>query len=90
MEIYIVIIMLINLSIYFTLNNAISSCTTQFKLINAKIDKVAEKLNIEFENIDDELIELIKKGKKIKAIKLYREFSASSLKEAKKYIDSLK
>ncbi len=42
------------------------------------------------ENINDsELIQLLKGGKKIKAIKLYRDSTNRSLKEAKNYVESL-
>ncbi|WP_175490809.1 ribosomal protein L7/L12 [Clostridium gasigenes] len=41
------------------------------------------------ENIDVELKNLIKEGKKIKAIKKYRIVTGLGLKEAKDYVDSL-
>ncbi|AWZ48410.1 50S ribosomal protein L7/L12 [Clostridiaceae bacterium 14S0207] len=87
--IYLAILVLVNLSIYFTVNSAISTFSKQIKRMNSKIDKIAEKLDVEFENIDDELRELIKADKKVQAIKTYREFSGANLIEAKQYIDSL-
>jgi len=41
------------------------------------------------EAIYPEILELIRKGKKIRAIKLYREETGVGLKEAKEYVESL-
>jgi hypothetical protein len=41
------------------------------------------------ESIDGELIKLIQAGKKIEAIKVYREFTRCTLKEAKEYVERI-
>lgn len=56
------------------------------------LDKIAIKIGAvdrEPEKMNEELQELIDKGKKNKAIQLYRTETGEGLKEAKEYIDSL-
>jgi ribosomal protein L7/L12 len=65
------------------------------RLLEKKIDMIMEHLGLDFEddepagNIDPRVIEQIKRGNKIEAIKLYREQSGFGLKEAKDVIDEL-
>lgn len=47
------------------------------------------KVEIDMESLNRELVNLIKSGKKIEAIKIYREKTGKNLKESKEYIDSL-
>lgn len=61
-------------------------------ILNKKLDKISEKVGISNEleeDLKNELIDLISKGKKIKAIKKYRDNTGAKLKEAKDYIESL-
>lgn len=61
-------------------------------ILNKKLDKISEKVGISNEldaDLKNELIDLISKGKKIKAIKKYRYNTGAKLKEAKDYIESL-
>lgn len=61
-------------------------------ILNKKLDKISEKVGISNEleeDLKNELIDLISKGNKIKAIKKYRENTGAKLKEAKDYIESL-
>ncbi len=60
--------------------------------MNLTLEKIAKQVGVTgtvIENIDEELINLILQGKKIKAIKRYRMVTGIGLKEAKDYIDSL-
>lgn len=60
--------------------------------MNITLEKISKHLGITDtvpENIDSELKSLISEGKKIKAIKLYRQSTGIGLKEAKEYIDRL-
>lgn len=51
--------------------------------------KVALPSAAPLKNIDGQLLELIRRGKKINAIKLYREHTGEGLAESKDYVDAL-
>ncbi|MFZ7119883.1 MAG: ribosomal protein L7/L12 [Eubacteriaceae bacterium] len=60
--------------------------------INNKLDKIIKNFAIDdaiIEGVDAELQNLLTDGKKIKAIKRYREVTGHGLKESKEYIDLL-
>lgn len=64
----------------------------QVKHTNSILEKIAKQIGVPdtiAENIDDELKELMGKGKKVKAIKRYREVTGAGLKESEEYVDSL-
>lgn len=61
----------------------------RIKLINKKLDRIMEHLGMEEENIDEELMDLLREGKMVAAVKRQREETGMSLKEAKEYIDEL-
>lgn len=66
--------------------------SNEIKQIKITLDAIVEHLGISSskpENIDDELADLINRGKKVKAIKRYREVTGYGLKESKDYIDNL-
>ncbi len=58
-----------------------------------KLDLVLQHLGIDWESgvasLDRELLQLLRYGKKLKAIKLYREKTGTSLAEAKAHVDQL-
>lgn len=57
----------------------------------AKIDAILEKLEVEFDptkNLPRQIFEAARKGKKIEAIKLYRQATGVGLKESKEFIDN--
>ncbi|WP_186579521.1 hypothetical protein [Aquibacillus kalidii] len=54
------------------------------------LDQIAKQLEVPENPINDELRELIKDGKEIKAVKKARETLGLSLMEGKEYIDRLK
>ena len=61
---------------------------------NIKLDKIMKALNINeydynYNEINNELKNIINEKGKIKAIKRYREITGIGLKEAKEYIDNL-
>lgn len=60
--------------------------------MNIKLDQISVKIGI-CDELDEglrkELMDLVAKGNKVKAIKKYRENTGSKLKEAKYYIESL-
>lgn len=70
----------------------ITEVKSSIDILNKKLDKISEKVGISNEldaDLKNELIDLISKGKKIKAIKKYRYNTGAKLKEAKDYIESL-
>ena len=66
-----------------------SGSDPRIKLINKKLDRIMEHLGMEEENIDAELIALLKEDKMVAAVKRLREETGMSLKEAKEYVDEL-
>jgi hypothetical protein len=58
--------------------------------IERKLDAIINHLGIVMNSgVDPQIIELIQAGKKIEAIKLYRESTGVGLKEAKDFVESL-
>lgn len=60
-------------------------------MLEKKVDAILKHLNIqvELDAVDREIVDLLKAGKKIEAIKLYRQHSGVGLKEAKDYVESI-
>lgn len=55
-----------------------------------KVDLILKHLGIDpNQGVDEKVMELMKSGQKIAAIKLYREQTGVGLKEAKDYVESL-
>ena len=70
----------------------VSNQKDQIKILNNKLNKIINHLEIEddeLNKINDELNKLIIEGKKVKAVKLYRMTTGAGLKESKEYIDAL-
>jgi len=58
--------------------------------IERKLDAIINHLGIVMNSgVDPQIIELVQAGKKIEAIKLYRESTGVGLKEAKDFVESL-
>ena len=58
--------------------------------LERKLDLILNHLGIDpSHGVDDQILELMKSGQKIQAIKLYREQSGVGLKEAKDYVEGL-
>lgn len=70
----------------------ISQLQNQISRMNITLHKISKHLGLTdtvMENIDEELKALISQGKKIKAVKRYREVTGIGLKESKEYVDLL-
>ncbi len=64
--------------------------SAQLRRLDRKVDAIVEHLGIKVvDDADPKVLELLIAGKKIEAIKLYREQSGADLKEAKDYVESL-
>lgn len=62
----------------------------RLRTIERKLDAIMASLGITLDEApDDDLRELVRAGRKIEAIKLYRERTNCGLKEAKDYVDGL-
>ncbi|MBY0327818.1 MAG: ribosomal protein L7/L12 [Gemmataceae bacterium] len=58
--------------------------------VEKKLDTIISHLGVVINpGVDPQLIELVRAGKKIEAIKLYRESTGVGLKEAKDFVESL-
>ncbi|NBR07220.1 MAG: hypothetical protein EBT92_15845 [Planctomycetes bacterium] len=58
--------------------------------VERKLDAIINHLGIVMNSgVDPQIIELVQAGKKIEAIKLYRESTGVGLKEAKDFVESL-
>ena len=58
--------------------------------LERKVDLILKHLEIDpNQGVDEKIMELMKAGQKIKAIKLYREQTGVGLKEAADYVESL-
>lgn len=87
---YAIIGFLCGVSIVLMMN--VSNQKDQIKILNNKLNKIINHLEIEDDDlnkINDELNKLIIEGKKVKAVKLYRMTTGAGLKESKEYIDAL-
>jgi Ribosomal protein L7/L12 C-terminal domain len=59
-------------------------------LLERKVDLILKHLGIDpNQGVDEKIMELMKAGQKIEAIKLYREQTGVELKEAKDYVEGL-
>ncbi|MFC1514030.1 ribosomal protein L7/L12 [candidate division KSB1 bacterium] len=82
-----VILVLIFASIFFT---AISARGGQNKRLEMKIDLILKHLKIDIKDtVSDQVRLLLAEGKKIQAIKLYRETTGLGLKEAKDIVENM-
>ena len=61
----------------------------QLRRVEEKLDAILKHLNIEYSRVDPKIVELVRDGQTIEAIKLYREQTGASLKEAKDFVESL-
>ena len=58
--------------------------------LERKVDLILKHLGIDpNQGVDEKIMELMKAGQKIEAIKLYREQTGVGLREAKDYVESL-
>jgi len=64
----------------------------QLSIVDAKLDALLKQAGIEFdpfEHVQQEVIDALKSGSKIEAIRLYKESSNVSLKEAKENVEEV-
>jgi hypothetical protein len=60
------------------------------KRLERKVDLILKHLGLDpYQDVNPQVIELLKSGQKIQAIKLYREQTGAGLKDAKDYVEGL-
>lgn len=82
-----IIPVIVILSIMFS--TVISQLRNEIKRTNSILEKIAKQIGVPEPPVDSVIKALVAEGKKIEAIKRYREITGVGLKEAKDYIDSL-
>jgi len=78
-------------------NDEFTLLARRVRLLERKIDKILEHLEIDFEdndvgiaaNVSPDVIDWVRRGNIIEAIKVYRSYSGVGLKEAKDVIDEI-
>jgi hypothetical protein len=64
--------------------------TQRLRRLERRVDLILKHLGVNpDQGVHAEIMELLKAGKKIQAIKVYREQTGCGLKEAKDYVESL-
>lgn len=90
MDIYFKLAIAIVILMLFVVGTSLQEIRVRVYKSNANINKIIKHLGIgEDEEIKIAVLDLIAQGKKVKAIKLYRELTGEGLKEASDYVDSL-
>jgi ribosomal protein L7/L12 len=72
--------------------NAIAGRIAPLSRLEAKVDLLLRNANIKYDpaaNVATDVIEALRRGAKIEAIKLYRERTGVGLKEAKDFVERL-
>lgn len=60
------------------------------RCLGMKVDRILSHLGLDPDKVvNEKIVELVKTGQKILAVKLYREHTSVGLKEAKDYVESL-
>jgi hypothetical protein len=72
--------------------NAIASGLARLSRLEAKVDLLLKNANIKYDptvNVPPDVVEALRRGAKIDAIKRYREATGVGLKEAKDFVEGL-
>ncbi|WMM26215.1 hypothetical protein RBU61_05945 [Tissierella sp. MB52-C2] len=88
------IIILIILGVYMLINGSISNLNRKIDKLNKRLDKLLEHSDLAVvetvdKELEEKLIQLLKEGKKVKAVKTLRDEIDMDLIDAKEYIDGL-
>lgn len=75
---------------YYLLRTGSQAMDLRLRRVERKLDAIINHMGIVINSgVDPQLLELVREGKKIEAIKLYRESTGVGLKEAKDFVESL-
>jgi Ribosomal protein L7/L12 C-terminal domain len=84
------VILVVVVSVSFRLIEMRSRTVSQLSRVEDKLDLLLKQANIQYDpfaNLPHEIADAARAGKKIQAIKLYRQWSGVGLKEAKDFIE---
>lgn len=76
-------------TLLFSILSSINQLQNDVKHTNKILEKIAKQIGVPEPPVDAEINALVLEGKKIQAIKLYRQATGLGLKEAKEHIDLL-
>lgn len=76
--------------ILISFSSSINQLRNEIKRTNTILEKITKQIGVPEPPVDSVIRNLVAEGKKIEAIKRYREITGVGLKEAKDYIDSIK
>jgi ribosomal protein L7/L12 len=88
----IIIWVTLGIAVLISIESNITRLRKDIKHLNITLEKIAKQIGVldsDKDDIDVQLKDLLKEGKKIEAIKKYRAVEGIGLKEAKEYIDVL-
>ncbi|KFX54906.1 50S ribosomal protein L7/L12 [Clostridium botulinum] len=85
---YVIIGVLAGAGLLMWIVGSINQMRSDISRININLNKIAKQIGVP-NTINDEIKNLILEGKKVEAIKKYRNATGIGLKESKEYIDSL-
>ncbi|MBN1068558.1 ribosomal protein L7/L12 [Clostridium sp. ZS1] len=85
---YVIIGVLAGAGLLMWIVGSINQMRSDVSRININLNKIAKQIGVP-NTINDEIKNLILEGKKVEAIKKYRNATGLGLKESKEYIDSL-
>lgn len=88
----IIIWVTLGIAVLISIESNITRLRKDIRHLNITLEKIAKQIGVPdpaTDDIDIQLKDLIKEGKKIEAIKKYRAVTELGLKEAKEYVDIL-
>ncbi|MDC0770487.1 ribosomal protein L7/L12 [Streptomyces sp. HD] len=90
MEIVGLFFFVVGMTAVWSIQSRISQADRRVARVERKLDSILDHLGLrEEEPRMDEVVALVRQGKQIPAIKLYREITGAGLKEAKEAVDRL-
>ncbi|WP_339316844.1 hypothetical protein [Paenibacillus sp. FSL R10-2734] len=90
MEYLSISISLVSLVVCLTVYNKVSAMEARIKTMQVNVDQIAKSEGLPPHLVQNEVLQLVRNGKEVAAIKKAREVLGLSLLEAKQYVDALK
>jgi ribosomal protein L7/L12 len=83
-------ISLVSLVVCLTVYNKVSAMEARIKTMQVNVDQIAKSEGLPPHLVQNEVLQLVRNGKEVAAVKKAREVLGLSLLEAKQYVDALK
>ncbi|MEK3659551.1 hypothetical protein MKY19_18375 [Paenibacillus sp. FSL R5-0744] len=90
MEYLSITISLVSLVVCLTVYNKVSAMEARIKTMHVNVDQIAKSEGLPPHLVQNEVLQLVRNGKEVAAVKKAREVLGLSLLEAKQYVDALK